>query len=141
MVKYTIWLDEPTDIIHAAVKNLGAAVRDKDGIFMVRLVDEDNKPLNQRECNLAVSKHFDECYVYVAATPEAGLIKMGPISASRPFQGIQIRYEAVFTDRPLEPSQLGSLFYTVSAGSHSSEEKYTITKMTHMDAVQEPNQK
>lgn len=141
MVKYTIWLDEPTDILHAAIKNLGTAVRDKDGIFTVSLVDEDKKPLNKNECNLAISKHFDECYVYVSATPETGLIRMGTISASRPFQGIHIRYEAVFTDQPLDPSQLGPLFYTVSAGARTSKEKYTITKMTKMDAVQEPNQK
>lgn len=141
MVKYTIWLDEPTEIVHAAVKNRGPAVRDKDGVFTVRLVDEDNIPLRQGECKLAVSKHFNECYVYVSATPEGGLIKMGPISASRPFQGIQIQYEAVFTDRPLAPSQFGSLFYTVSAGSQQRKEKYTVTKMTRMDAVQEPNQK
>lgn len=141
MAKYTIWLDEPTDIIHAAVRNLGGAVRDKDGVFTVRLVDEENKPLNQNECNLPVSKNLGESYVYVSATREGGLIKTGPISASRNFQGIQIRYEAAFTDQPLGSSQLGSLFYTVSGGSRLNKEKYTITKMVKSDAVQESSQK
>jgi hypothetical protein len=138
--KYTIWLDEPTDIIHAAVKNLGAPVREKDGVFAIRLIDEDDKPLSQKECNLPVSKHLGESYVYVSAAAEGGLIKMGPISASRNFRGIQIRYEAVFTDRPLGLSQLGPLFFTVSAGSHSRKETYTVTKMVMSDAGQEPNQ-
>lgn len=140
MVKYTIWLDEPTDIVHAAVKNLGGAVRDKDGVFAVRLVDEDNKPLKQKECNLPVSKQLGESYFYVSATPEGGLIKIGPISASRQFQGIQIRYDAAFTERPLSTSQFGSLFYTASAGSQTSGKKCTITKITQPDAAQEPNQ-
>jgi hypothetical protein len=143
MVKYTVWLDQPTNIIHAAVQNLGEAVRDKDGIFTVRLVDEENKPLSQKECGLAVSNKLGESYVYVSATPAGGLIKTGPIAASRCFQGIQIQYEAAFTDRPLTPSQLGSLFYSVpgrpaqSSESPSIEKQYTITKISQTDAVQE----
>lgn len=140
MAIYKIWLDEPTDIVHAAVKNLGGAVRDKDGLFTVRLVDKDNEPLKKKECNLPVSERLGESYVYVSATPEGGLIKMGPIAASRRFQGIEIRYEAAFTDRPLDSCQFGPLFYTSSAGSQSSEKKYTVTKISQTDAAQEQNQ-
>lgn len=140
MATYTIWLDEPTDILHAAVKNFGGAVRDKDGLFTVRLVDKDNEPLEKRECKLPISERLGESYIYVSATPEGGLIKLVPIAASRRFQGIQIRYEAAFTDRPLASSQFGPLFYTISSGSQSSEKKYTVTQISRADAVQEPNQ-
>lgn len=137
MVIYTIWLDEPTDTFHAAVKNLGEAVRDKDGLFTVRLLDKERKPLYQSECSLPVSKKLGESYVYVSATPGGGLIKMGPVSASRHFQGIQVRYEPAFTDRPLSSSQLGSLFYTVTPGANLDSEEYTITKIAQPDATRE----
>lgn len=137
MVKYTIWLDEPTKIVHAAVKNLGGAVQDKDGLFTIRLVDKNGEPLKQKECNLPVSNRLGESYVYVSATAEGGLMKMGAISASRQFQGIQIGYQAAFTDRPLEPSQFGSLFYTVAARRQPHERNYTITKIVPVDVVQE----
>jgi hypothetical protein len=141
MVKYTIWLDEPTEIFYAAVKNLGGAVQDKDGLFTIRLVDKDREPLKQKECNLPVSNRLGESYVYVSATAEGGLIKTGAITATREFQGIQICYQAAFTDRPLEPSQFGSLFYTVASDRQPNERNYTVTKVVPMDVVQESNQR
>jgi hypothetical protein len=141
MAKYTIWLDEPTNALHVAVKNLGGAVRDKDGLFAVRLWDKDNKALPQSECSLPVSNQLGESYLYVSATRGGDLIRLGIIAASRSFQGIQLQYDGAFTDRPLSPSQLGPLFYTVSDDSAAGQQNYTVTKMTAADAIQEAIQR
>lgn len=112
MPNYKILLDSPTVNVHAAMQNLGDAIQEKAGVFTVRLLDEQLAPLEQHEHKLPVSKQLGECYVYVSATPAGGLISLGEISARRPFQGLEIQYEGIFTDRPLGGSQLGLLFCT-----------------------------
>lgn len=131
MCKYKIWLDQPASLVHVAVRNLGAAVHDKDGLFTVRLVDENQVPLEQEEYNLPLSKQLGENYIYVSATEAGGLIKLGQVSAKQAFQGIHVEYVAAFTDRPLSSSSLGPLFYSAS----STQEDYTITKLVMREGV------
>lgn len=129
MPEYKIWLDSPTLSLNAAVQNLGGDIHAKTGVFTIRLLDEYLTPLTSDDCNLAVSKHLGECFVYVSATPRGGLISMGNITAAKPFQGAEIRYEGVFTDRPLPASQLGPLFFSTQVEEHQGLERRTVTRL------------
>ncbi|MDQ0865812.1 hypothetical protein [Arthrobacter globiformis] len=129
MPEYKIWLDAPTLSIHAAIQNLGHAIREKDGVFAIRLLDEHLTPLSQDECKLPVSKHLDENFVYVPETPAGSLISMGIISATKPFQGAEIRYEGLFTDQPLTASQLGPIFFSALVAEQKGRVNRTVTRL------------
>jgi hypothetical protein len=129
MPEYKIWLDSPTLSFHAAVQNLGGAIHNKTGVFTVRLLDEHLTPLVPDDCNLSVSKQLGECFVYVSATPRGGLISIGTISASKPFQGAEIRYEGVYTDQPLTTAQLGPIFVSTQVKEQQGGEFRTVTRL------------
>lgn len=135
MPEYKIWLDAPTLSIHATIQNLGEAIREKDGVFAIRLLDEHSIRLSQDECKLPVSKHLDENFVYVPDTAAGSLISMGIISATKPFQGVEIRYEGLFTDRPLTASQLGPIFVSALLAEEKGRAIRTVTKFAraHID--------
>lgn len=130
MQSYKIWLDSPALNVHAALQNLGGPIEKKAGVFTVCLVDEQGDPLKHSEYDLPVSKHLGKCYVYVAETPEGGLIHIGKISATRAFQGVEIQYQPVFTENPLATSQLGHLFCNAEWVAPNGESRRTITKLT-----------
>lgn len=110
---YLISLDAPTAEVSLAIQNLGPPLQDKDGVFIIHLWSEDGQQLKPDQYGLPISPRLGEPYKYVTATQTRGLIRLGTIRSTTAFTQIKATYVEFFTDRPMQPSHFGPLFYTV----------------------------